>query len=89
MLGREQRFLDIRPSEWIFYRIQKYSVHSGGEALNGYVEADKEAYLGYHSINGPHKRIGNRAYVGKGSAVISIVNEGILAFGNHTRELDC
>lgn len=69
-------------------KVGKYSVLSGGVALNGYVEVGEEAYLGCHALVAPHKKIGNKAYVGIGSVVINNVRPGVRVFGNPAKKMD-
>lgn len=69
-------------------KVGKYSVLSGGVALNGYVEVGEEAYLGCHALVAPHKKIGDKAYVGIGSVVISNVKPGVRVFGNPAKKMD-
>lgn len=69
-------------------KVGKYSVLSGGVALNGYVEVGEEAYLGCHAIVAPHKKVGDKAYVGIGSVVISNVKPGVRVFGNPAKKMN-
>lgn len=68
-------------------KVGKYSVLSGGVALNGYVEVGEEAYLGCYALVAPHKKIGDKAYVGIGSVVINNVKPGVRVFGNPAKKM--
>lgn len=68
-------------------KVGKYSVLSGGVALNGYVEVGEETYLGCRSMVAPHKKIGNKAFVGIGSVVISNVKDNARVFGNPAKKM--
>ena len=69
-------------------KVGKYSVLSGGVALNGFVEVGDEAYLGCRAIVAPHKKIGDKAFVGIGSVVIANVKAGTKVFGNPAKRMD-
>ena len=69
-------------------KVGKYSVLSGGVALNGFVEVGEEAYLGCRAIVAPHKKIGDNAFVGIGSVVIANVKAGTKVFGNPAKKMD-
>lgn len=68
--------------------IGKYTVLSGGVALNGHVVVGNEAYLGCHAMVAPHKKIGDKAFVGIGSVVISNVKAGTKVFGNPAKKIN-
>ena len=69
-------------------KVGKYTVLSGGVALNGFVEVGEESYLGCHALVAPHKKIGDKAYVGIGSVVINNVKHGVRVFGNPAKKMD-
>ena len=69
-------------------KIGEYSVLSGRCSVNGFVEIGKEAYLACGVCVAPHKKIGDGAYCGMGSVVISNVKPGIKVFGNPAKKLD-
>lgn len=69
-------------------KIGEYSVLSGRCSVNGFVEIGKEAYLACGVCVAPHKKIGDGAYCGMGSVVISNVKPGFKVFGNPAKKLD-
>lgn len=69
-------------------KIGDYSVLSGRCSVNGFVEIGKEAYLACGVCVAPHKKIGDNAYCGMGSVVISNVKPGIKVFGNPAKKMD-
>lgn len=69
-------------------KVGEYSVLSGGVAINGFVEVGREVYMGCRSIVAPHKTIGDKAFVGMGSVVISNVKAGAKVFGNPAKKVD-
>jgi len=68
--------------------VGKYTVLSGGVALNGYVEIGDEVYIGCRAMVAPHKKIGDKAFVGIGSVVISNVKTRTKVFGNPAKKID-
>lgn len=68
--------------------IGEYTVLSGGVALNGYVKVGNEVYIGCRAMVAPHKRIGDKAFVGIGSVVISNVKAETKVFGNPAKKIE-
>lgn len=69
-------------------KVGEYSVLSGGVALNGFVEVGREVYMGCNSMVAPHKKIGDNAFVGIGSVVISNVKAGTKVFGYPAKKME-
>lgn len=69
-------------------KIGEYSVLSGRCSVNGFVEIGSEAYLACGVSVAPHKKIGDGAYCGMGSVVITNVKSGVKVFGNPAKKMD-
>lgn len=69
-------------------KIGEYAVLSGRCSVNGFVEIGAEAYLACGVCVAPHKKIGDGAYCGMGSVVISNVKAGVKVFGNPAKKMD-
>lgn len=65
--------------------IGDYSTICGMVSVNGHVTIGKRVFVGSHSIISPDKRIGDDAFVGSGSVVISNVKARQKVFGNPAR----
>lgn len=65
-----------------------YSVLSGRCSVNGFVEIGSEVYLACGVAVAPHKKIGDGAFCGLGSVVITNVKAGAKVFGNPAKKMD-
>ena len=65
-----------------------FSVLSGKVCVNGGAEIGKDAYLGCNSLIVPHKKVGDGAFVGIGSVVLTSVKAGTKVYGNPAKRID-
>lgn len=68
--------------------IGDYSTISSFCDITGGVVVGKKVFLGSHSTIVPKKHIGDNAYIGAGSIVISNIKKNIKVFGNPARKLN-
>jgi sugar O-acyltransferase (sialic acid O-acetyltransferase NeuD family) len=68
--------------------IGDYSTISSFCDITGGVIVGKKVFLGSHSTIVPKKHIGDNAYIGAGSVVISNIKKNIKVFGNPARKLN-
>ena len=69
-------------------KVGSFSVLSGRVSLNGFVEVGEEAYIACGVCVAPHKKIGDRAFVGIGSVVIKNVKADTKVFGNPAKKIE-
>lgn len=65
-----------------------YSTLSGRCSINGHVQVGKMVYIACGVSVAPSKKIGDGAYVGIGSVIISNVKSGTKVFGNPAKKVD-
>lgn len=65
-----------------------YSTITGMCAINGHVTIGKKVFVGSHAVIAPGKKIGEDAYIGNGSVVISSIRPGYKVFGNPARKIE-
>ncbi len=65
-----------------------YSTLSGRCSINGHVQVGKMVYIACGVSIAPSKKIGDGAYVGIGSVVISNVKAGSKVFGNPAKRIE-
>ena len=65
-----------------------FSTLSGRCSINGHVQVGKMVYIACGVSVAPSKKIGDGAYVGIGSVVISNVKAGTKVFGNPAKRVD-
>lgn len=65
-----------------------YSTICGNCGLNGHVQLGKKVFLGSHVAIAPGKKVGDGAYVGIGSVVVTNITEGYRVFGNPAKRLN-
>ena len=65
-----------------------YSTLSGRCSINGHVQIGEKVYVACGVSIAPSKKIGNDAYVGIGSVVISNVKAGTKVFGNPAKRME-
>ena len=68
--------------------IGDYSTICGMVSVNGHATIGKRVFVGSHSVIAPEKKIGDDAYVGNGSVVISNVKTMKRVFGNPAHEFN-
>ncbi len=68
--------------------IGDYSTISGNCSVNGHVWLGKRVFIASNACIAPSKKIGDDAFVGMGSMVISNVRPGHKVMGNPARKLD-
>ena len=68
--------------------IGNFSVLSGRVNINGFVQFGNEVYLASGTSVAPHKKLGDGAYIGIGSVVISNIKAGTRVFGNPAKKMD-
>ncbi len=64
-----------------------FSTICGNCGVNGHVQIGKKVFLGGHVAIAPGKRVGDGAYVGIGSVVVTNVKEGYRVFGNPAKRM--
>lgn len=69
-------------------KVGDYSVLSGACRVNGFVEIEQLSYLGCNSMIYPHKKVGEGAFVGMGSVVVSNIKPGRRVFGNPAKRME-
>ena len=67
--------------------IKDFSTIAGLCSINGHVVIGNKVFVGSHVVVAPGKNIGDNAYVGNGSVVISNVQENYHVFGNPARRI--
>ena len=68
--------------------IGDYVTLSGGAALSGNVTVGECAFFGAKIVVAPKVKIGNNAFIGIGSVVVSNVKPNVRVFGNPARKID-
>lgn len=68
--------------------IEDYSTISGNCSINGHVRIGKRVFIASNVSIAPSKKIGEDAYIGMGSMVISNVRQGYRVMGNPARKQD-
>lgn len=68
--------------------VGNYSTLSGRCSINGCVQVGEKVYIACGVSVAPSKKIGDGAYVGIGSVVISNVKPGTKVFGNPAKKVD-
>ena len=65
-----------------------YTTISGMCAINGHAILGKRVFIGGHVVVAPSKKIGDDAYVGNGSVVVTNIRSGYKVFGNPAKKID-
>lgn len=65
-----------------------YSTLSGRCSINGHVQVGKMVYMACSVSVAPSKKIGDGAYIGIGSVVISNIKAGTKVFGNPAKKVE-
>ncbi len=68
--------------------VGSFSTLSGRCSINGHVQIGERVYVASGVTIAPSKKIGDDAYVGIGSVVISNVKPGTKVFGNPAKKMD-
>lgn len=68
--------------------IGDYSTLSGRCSINGHVQVGRMVYVACGVSVAPSKKIGDGAYVGIGSVVISNIKAGVKVFGNPAKKVE-
>ncbi len=65
-----------------------YTTISGICAINGRAVVGKRVFIGGHAVIAPSKKVGDDAYVGSGSVVVSNIRAGYKVFGNPAKKME-
>jgi sugar O-acyltransferase (sialic acid O-acetyltransferase NeuD family) len=65
-----------------------YCTISGMSAISGCVVLGKRVFIGGHVVIAPGKKIGDDAYVGNGSVVVTNIRVGYRVFGNPAKKMN-
>ena len=65
-----------------------YCTISGMCAINGRAVLGKRVFVGGHVVIAPGKKIGDDAYVGNGSVVVTNIRVGYRVFGNPAKKMN-
>lgn len=68
--------------------IDDYCTISGGCSINGKVVLGKRVFVASHVCIAPSKKIGDDAFIGMGSMVVSNVKSGLKVMGNPAKKID-
>lgn len=68
--------------------IDDFSTISGGCSINGHVQIGKGVFVASNSCIAPSKKIGNNAFIGMGSMVVSNVKDGYKVMGNPAKKME-
>ena len=68
--------------------IGDYTTISGMCAINGHALIGRRVFIGGHAVIAPSKKVGDDAYVGSGSVVVTNVRAGYKVFGNPAKKMD-
>lgn len=68
--------------------IGDYTTISGMCAINGHSIVGKRVFIGGHAVIAPSKKVGDDAYVGSGSVVVTNVRAGYKVFGNPAKKME-
>lgn len=68
-------------------KVGNYTTICGGCGINGHVEVGSYVFIGSHITTAPSRKIGDGAYVGTGSVVITNVKPDTRVFGNPAKKV--
>ena len=68
--------------------IGDYTTISGMCAINGHAVVGNRVFIGGHAVIAPSKKVGDDAYVGSGSVVVTNVRSGYKVFGNPAKKME-
>lgn len=68
--------------------IGDFTTISGMCAINGHAVVGKRVFIGGHAVVAPSKKVGDDAYVGSGSVVVTNIRPGYKVFGNPAKKMD-
>lgn len=68
--------------------IGDFSTVCGACSVNGHVLVGKKVFVGSHVVVAPGKKIGDNAFVGNGSVVISNIKANTHVFGNPAKKIE-
>ena len=69
-------------------KIGDYTTVSSYCGINGHVHLGKRVFIGGHAVMAPKIRVGDDAFVGIGSVVVSHIKAGTKVFGNPAKKMD-
>lgn len=68
--------------------IGDYTTICGHCGINGHASVGRNVFIGSHVVVAPGKKIGDNAYVGNGSVVVTNIRSGYTVFGNPAKRLN-
>ena len=68
--------------------IGNFTTVCGSCGINGHAVLGDKVFIGSHVVVAPGKKVGDGAYVGNGSVVISNIRSGYKVFGNPAKRID-
>lgn len=69
-------------------RVGDYVTITGMCAINGHAVLGKRVFVGSRSVVAPSKKVGDDAYIGNGSVVVTNIRSGYKVFGNPAKRME-